>query len=258
MKMETLKSNSEIKSEVRDMVTEWGVALEADKSHKQVVLSPFLEPWTLAVTIGELKSRRYRVQEAAPNPSPRMRCLQVAHYQNLLDWTPVNFDVLRLRPENLFDPPSRAEMVEKLSHYLPDSASIGDVLKIEGGWAICVREAFDVPESIPQFTIRHLPAEEIYDLPPATKTGEKKVSVSSPRIDAVASKALNPSREQIKKHLESGGVLLNYEPARKPGLELAPDDVVAVRGGGRFRFIDVIDVTRKGRVQALVEILNGP
>ena len=256
--METLKSNAEIKAEVRDMVTEMGMVLEADESHRQVIVTPFMEPWTLSLAIGELKSRRYRWREVAPNSSPRMRCLQVAHFQNLLDWPVAQFDVLRLRPENLFDPPSRAEMLEKLMLHLPESATIGDVLKIEGGLAVVVSELVDIPETIPQFTVRRLTPEEIDEIPPATKIGEKKVSVSSPRIDAVASKALNPSREQIKKHLESGGVLLNYEPARKPGIELAPDDIVAVRGGGRFRFLEIGDVSRKGRFQVIVEILNGP
>jgi len=256
--MESLKSNAEIKTELSDWVTGIGTALEADRSHREVILGPFMEPWTLAMAIGELKSRRYRWREVAPNPSPRMRCLQVAHYQNLLDWPPPQFDMPRLRPENLFDPPPRAKMLETLIPYLLKGASVGDVLKIEGGWAVAVSEPVDIPESIPQFTVRSLSTDEIAELPPATKTGEKKLSVSSPRIDAVAAKALNPSREQIKKLIESGGVLQNYGPVKKPGIELLPDDTVAVRQGGRFRYIDIANVTRKGRLQVIVEILNGP
>jgi RNA-binding protein YlmH len=82
--------------------------------------------------------------------------------------------------------------------------------------------------------------------------------VASPRIDAVSAGILKPSREQIKKHLDSGGVLLNYLPVSKSGKELFPGDIVAVRGAGRFRLVEVVGETKKGRTRIRAEILNGP
>jgi len=256
--MEDLKSNAEIRTEAADWVGGMKATVEADASRKAVVWGPFLEPWTHAVTIGELIAARLRWRSVAPNLSARLKCVQVAHFSNLLDWPAPDSHVLRVRPENLFDPPSRAEMLDALRGHLGDRASTGDILKIEGGWAVCVGMADDVPEVIRGFTIRRLSREEIAELPPATQSGPKTISVSSPRIDAVSAGALKPSREQVKKHMESGGVLLNYQVASKPGLELAPGDIVAVRGGGAYRFEGIADVTKKGRVRVRVEILSGP
>ncbi len=256
--MEQLKSNAEIKAEAARWVLDAATTLESDKSRKLIIVSGFLEPWTLAVTISEAISRQLRWREVAPNPSPRLRCLQFAHHQNLLEWPSADPAMIRVRPDNLFDPPPRAQMIESVSPHLGNEASVGDVVKIEGGWAVAAIRIDDLPEKIPGFTLRRLTDDEISELPPATQTGLKTVSVSSPRIDAVSAKVLKPSREQIKKHIDSGGVLLNHEPAKKPGIELSPDDVVAVRGGGRFRFIETDTMTKKGRFKVIVEVLSGP
>ncbi len=255
--MEDLKSNAEIRNESGKLAAAINSILESDQSRRKIILSPFFEPWTRSVTIGELVSREIRWREVAPNPVSRLRCLQTAHLNNLLEWPQPEFLIIRVRPENLFDPPKRVEMLDVISPYLGEKASVGDVIKIDGAWAVAVSGAGEIPEIIPGFAIRTMNPEEIADLPAVTQTGRKKVSVASPRIDAVAAQVLKPSREQIKKHLESGGVLLNYKIAGKAGTELVPGDIVSVRGGGRFRFEGIIGESKKGRVYVEIEILNG-
>jgi len=256
--MEELKSNAEIRSEAAAWVEKSGAILDADVSRRQAVLSRFLEPWTLAVTVGELMAVGCRFRSIAPNPSPRLRCLQVVHFQNLVDWPPPGFLALSVRPNNIFDPPPRSAMMDILTRHLDRSASVGDVLKIDGGWAVAVSEAGEIPRSMAGFSVAVMEPVEIEKLSPGTSTGKKKITVASPRIDAVSAKVLKPSREQVKKHLETGGVLLNYRPASKPGTELGPGDVVAVRGGGTFRFEKIVGESKKGRVYAEVEVLSGP
>jgi len=148
-------------------------------------------------------------------------------------------------------------MLEMLAKYFDPVVSYGDVLKIEGGWAVAAVGVEEIPATVPGFTLRALYDEEISELPPVTQSGRKKISVASPRIDAIASKTLKPSREQVKKLLASGGVLLNWQPAAKPGYELLPGDIVAVRGGGTFRFIEISGASKKGRIFAEVEVLSG-
>ncbi|MCK4721074.1 hypothetical protein KAU08_10460 [bacterium] len=256
--MEILKTNAEIRNDASSWVKSISIILDRDKSLKTAILGPFIEPWTLAVTIGELIDSKLRWREIAPDNKPRMKRLQVTHTNNLLDWARPDFKIIRVRPDNLFDPPSRAEMLELLNQFLDKRASIGDIFKIEGGWAVSIASPGVITDTMPGFTIRDLTNEEIDELPDATQSGKRTVSVSSPRIDAVAAKVLKPSREKVKKHLESRGVLLNYKPARKPGIELVPGDIVAVRGGGRFRFNEILGSSKKGRIQVEVEILNGP
>jgi hypothetical protein len=256
--MEELKSNSEIRSEVAQWVGEVKNALDSDRSRKLSIVGKFQDPWTHAVAIGELISVKLRWREIAPNPSPRLRCLQVVHGSNLLDWQPTGHMVLRLRPDNIFSPPPRGEMIDALVDHLGEGVSIGDISKIEGGWAVAISSVLNIPETIPGFTLRLLTDDEIAELPPSTQTGPRSAVVASPRIDAVAAGVLKPSREQIKKHLESGGVLLNYQPASKSAKELDPGDIVAVRASGRFRLDEISGETKKGRIQIKAVILNGP
>jgi RNA-binding protein YlmH len=115
----------------------------------------------------------------------------------------------------------------------------------------------ELPETILGFTLRALLDEEIESLPACTQTGSSTTTTASARIDAVSAAVLKPSREQVKRHLESGGVLLNYQPVGKSGKELAPGDVVAVRNAGRYRLEELMGETKKGRVRIKAEILNG-
>jgi len=256
--MEELRTNNEIRADAESYVKSVRDKIDADSDNKLVLTSPYLEPWTYSVTIGELMLRELRWRIVAPNKNARLRVLQVAHQNNLLDWPDPGLSMIRMRPSNLFDPPSRADMIETLKNSIPGFVSIGDVIKIDGGWAVAVKDLVEVPESIKGYTLRGLYDEEIEDLPACTAYGIKNVSVSSPRIDAIAAKALKPSREQVKKHLDSGGVLLNYQPARKPGIELVEGDIVSVRSGGRFKFIEMTGVSKKGRNFIEIELLNGP
>ena len=256
--MEELKSNAELREEVSKWVSWVRSRLEGDITRKMVVTGPFREPWTHALAVSEAIAEDIRWREVAPNPSPRMRFLQVAHRHNLLEWPQPDVAVLAVVPDNPFSPPSRAEMLEALATRLAQRVSIGDVVKMGNGHAVSVNGTCEAPEGLRGFPVRLLTADEIAELPPATVTGERTVTVASPRIDAVAAGVLKPSREQIKKYLDSGGVLLNYKPARKPGIELAPGDVVAVRDGGRFRVDEILGETRKGRVKIRIDVLNGP
>jgi len=254
--MEDFKTNAEILSDARFWVSKINTRIESDKSGKISITSPFFEPWTRDITIGELNRRELRWREVAPNPAPRMRCLQIVGENNLLDWPEAGVIMILMRPDNLFDPPTRSAMLDELKDHLDPTASIGDTVKTDNGWAVAISGQSDLPQTIPEFSIQNFPENEIADLTPVSKLGIKKISVSSPRIDAVASKATNPSREKIKKLLSSGGVLLNYEPARKPGHELQPGDIVSVRQGGTFRFVDITGVSKKGRYMVEVEILS--
>lgn len=264
--MEDLKSNAEIRAETKEWVDSARRSLDADRSRKLTITGPFRDPWTHAVAISEVTGAHLRWREAAPNPKARLRYIQVAHASNLLEWPDFPFVALRVRPDNLFNPPSRAEMLDRLEEVLGDEISFGDIVKIEGGWAVMLcrqgpetsLSKFNLPETIVGFTLRTLLDEEIESLPACTQTGIVTTTTASARIDAVSAAVLKPSREQVKRHLESGGVLLNYQPAGKSGKELAPGDVVAVRNAGRYRLEELLGETKKGRVRIKAEILNGP
>lgn len=258
--VEDLKSNSELRTEAREWVSQVSIELENDRARpalKLSVLGPFRDPWLHALAIAELKITGLRFKELAPNPSPKRFALQVLHGSNLLDWPPPDLCVIRVRPDNLFDPPLRSAMIEILSKYLAKDVSFGDIHKIDSGWAVSIANGGDIPSELPGYTLRRMTDNEISSLPPSSHTGRKTITVPSPRLDAVSAGALKPSREQIKKHIETGGVLVNYESAKKSGRELMPGDIVAIRDSGRFIFEEFIGETKKGKFQIIVNIING-
>jgi len=259
--VEEFLTNDEIRAEVSQWVARVKRELEEDPTRKTVLLGPFRDPWAHAIAIGEVISHNLRWREIAPNPSPRFRCLQVAHWNNLLNWTPPELTVLLFVPENPFQNLSRFEFIDSLRKVVKDESMIGDVEKFESGWAVSVTEncaSGILSQKLSGFDVRKLSDDEIQKLPPATRTGPKSAIVASPRVDAVAAGILRPSREQVKKQLDAGGVLLNYQPVTKPGKEVSPRDVVVVRGAGRFRVENISGQTRKGRILVFAEILNGP
>ena len=154
--MEELKTNAEILSDARSWVTEINARLDADDGMKLSITSAYLEPWTRNVTIGELNRRELRWRDIAPNPSARLRCLQVVHSDNMLDWQKPGIFMVRIRPDNLFDPPKRGEMLDDLTSHLGSAYSVGDTIKIDGGWAVAISGESDLPETIPGFSIRNL------------------------------------------------------------------------------------------------------
>ena len=142
--MDDLRSNAEVRSEAADWVAQASANLDSDESRKLTFVSPFLDPWTIAVTIGEAVRKELRYRQIAPNPAPRLQCLQVVHAHNLLDWPDPKLSVLRVRPDNLFDPPQRFDMIDSVTESLGSDVSLGDVFKIEGGWAIAVQGLDDL------------------------------------------------------------------------------------------------------------------
>lgn len=97
-------------------------------------------------------------------------------------------------------------------------------------------------------TVESLPEGELF------KTEEKTVQLSSERLDAVVAKVFNLSREAaqslfVRELIYANGKLItsnSYTPKR--------DEVISVRGHGRFIYKSYESTTRKGKLSAKVEI----
>ncbi|MGN0394539.1 MAG: RNA-binding protein [Coprococcus sp.] len=72
--------------------------------------------------------------------------------------------------------------------------------------------------------------------------------VSSLRADAIISKVFHLSRNESDTMFSRGLVFLNGRVLSKSSSNLKPEDVVSVRGYGKFRFAEVIQETKKGNL----------
>ena len=83
---------------------------------------------------------------------------------------------------------------------------------------------------------------------------ERKIIVSSPRIDAVISKLYNLSRSASRNLFTSGLVLINGKSCGNESLEPESGDVFAVRGYGKFIYDGAGKETKKGNVVLMVRV----
>lgn len=72
-------------------------------------------------------------------------------------------------------------------------------------------------------------------------------TVASARLDCVTAALCHLSREAAKAKIVSGDVELNYEPVCEGSREVRENDVLTVRGTGKFCIEHIGDPTKKGR-----------
>ncbi|MCR4740760.1 MAG: RNA-binding protein [Lachnospiraceae bacterium] len=83
---------------------------------------------------------------------------------------------------------------------------------------------------------------------------DKIIQVSSVRIDAVISRVYNLSRQEALMLFPGGLVYLNGRQCTENARLLKAEDVVSVRGKGRFEFSRETGLSRKGKINCKVRI----
>ena len=89
---------------------------------------------------------------------------------------------------------------------------------------------------------------------PAVRRKEVRDTVSSLRLDAVASSGFRLARGRAAALIESGKVQLNWRECVKPDKLLEAGDVVSARGFGKFELSEVGGPTRKGRISIVLQV----
>ena len=89
---------------------------------------------------------------------------------------------------------------------------------------------------------------------PAVQRKEVRDTVSSLRLDAVASSGFRLARGKAAALIGSGRVQLNWRECVKPDKLLEAGDVVSARGFGKFELAEVGGLTRKGRISIVLQV----
>ena len=82
---------------------------------------------------------------------------------------------------------------------------------------------------------------------PPQRMRRLRITVSSPRLDGVLSAAFPLSRAGAAQAVTGGRVSLNDICCLKPDKQLAPGDVIALRGRGKLKVLSLDGETKKGR-----------
>ena len=86
------------------------------------------------------------------------------------------------------------------------------------------------------------------------KPAEQRIVVNSPRIDAVIAKVYHLSRSGSDDLLKRSLVRINGRVCENASVALKENDVVSVRGYGKFEFLGISGNTAKGKTAARVAV----
>ncbi len=136
--------------------------------------------------------------------------------------------------------------------------TLGDIIiKGNKGYLICLN-------SIAQYIIDNLTKVrhtsvycELCDTLPSDalpQPTEKTVIVSSLRLDGIISAVYNISRSKSSALIDGERVFINGKLTTNNAVPLKENDIISVRGQGRFRFKEISGDTRKGRIRILCEV----
>ncbi len=162
--------------------------------------------------------------------------------------------------------PAHAKFSDKLTHrdYLGavlnlgiDRCKIGDILVMEhAGYVFCRQEISDfILDNLTR--IKHttifvsiVKEEEIHNFKPSLE--EITGTVSSVRLDSVLSVAFHTSRSSLTGLIAGGKVFVNGRMIQSNSYTLKEDDVVSVRGMGKFIFKKISGQTKKSRYKVIL------
>ena len=103
-----------------------------------------------------------------------------------------------------------------------------------------------------KLTVSAIEAENLHI--PAVSCQEVRATVSSLRLDAVASSGFRMARGKAAALIESGKVQVNWRECVKPDKLLSAGDTVSARGFGKFELSEVGGVTKKGRTSIVLRV----
>lgn len=153
---------------------------------------------------------------------------------------------------------SHRDYLGALVHLGVERSIIGDIL-VQGddAWFFCVDSMGDffVQELV---KIRHtmVHARILTRTEPFPEPIRKPVegTVSSVRLDAVIAVAFSGSRSKLLPLIQGGQVYVNSVLVTSNGYSLKDGDIVSVRGKGKFRFQQILSMTKKGKYRVLLEL----
>ena len=102
-------------------------------------------------------------------------------------------------------------------------------------------------------SVRRAEADEIKEIPKGFEK-EKLIQVPSERVDAVIAKVYNMSRSAALEYFAQKKVFVNGKQTENTSLSLKQDDIVTVRGFGRFKLAEVVGTSRKGKLNIKVSL----
>lgn len=138
-----------------------------------------------------------------------------------------------------------------------DRGKVGDILVTEDAAVCFVAEEISpyITAVLEQVSKTAVVAEEIAgtDAIPRRQTKNKRLTVASMRLDAVAGEAFNLARGKVQTLIGAEKAAVNWNIVTNTSLSLKEGDMVSLRGFGRFRIKTIGGKTKKDRIGLEIE-----
>lgn len=163
--------------------------------------------------------------------------------------------------------PIQKKFADQLSHrdYLGslmnlgiDRSKIGDILVTESETIVFVHPSLESYITGELTRIRYtsvmVTPVQLDDVTYTPKFKKITGSISSVRLDSLLALAFSSSRSKLVTLIETGKVFVNGKCILSNGFQLKEEDIVSVRGMGRFQYIETQSQTKKGRFYVLIHL----
>ena len=139
-----------------------------------------------------------------------------------------------------------------------ERCKIGDILVEEHSAVLFIHQSLEsfITEELTRIKHTSVMAtiEDMQSFHYDPKTKEIKGSVSSLRLDSLLALAFSSSRSKLVAFIEAGKVYVNGKLITSNGYQIKENDIVSVRGLGRFRYLETMSQTKKGRYYVTLEL----
>lgn len=163
--------------------------------------------------------------------------------------------------------PLQKKFAESLSHrdYLGailnlgiERSKIGDILVQDNSAILFIHQSLETFVQEELRRIKHTSVmaepENFAEISYKPKTEEKKGTVSSLRLDSLMALAFSSSRTKLVSYIENGKVFVNGKLITSNGYQIKEEDIISVRGLGRFQFKETLSQTKKGRYFVTIDM----
>lgn len=137
-----------------------------------------------------------------------------------------------------------------------ERAKIGDILPMDGDALVFVHDDMTgfIQEQLVRVrhtsvTVSEVPLGEVRYTP---SFEEIKGTVASVRLDSLLPLAFSSSRSRLSGLIEGGKVYVNGRLITSNGYQVRDDDVISVRGMGKFRYKGALSRTKKNRTYVVI------
>lgn len=172
----------------------------------------------------------------------------------LFDWEyPLVLCKIELLNHRFAEPLSHRDVLGSLMSLGIERSKIGDILVKDNRIYVFCHEKISSFLMEELTRIRHttvaVSLAELKDPDIRPNLKQEETTVSSNRLDALLASMCHLSRGQAAELIQKGLVFINGKQMSGGSVSVKPEEIISVRGMGRFRFEDLLGETKKGRIR---------